>query len=109
LAKNEKVFILCLLEVARKSSKFGLEAPLLIQIEQEIDRELNCPKEQFKPQSSTLDDNNNIDHTVQLDSSQSKPEPQIITNNLKCLHERVSFKNFILLTLMLCYIITTSK
>ncbi|XP_072244037.1 uncharacterized protein gas2l1 [Leuresthes tenuis] len=37
---NEKNFILCLLEVARRGSKFGMLAPMLIQLEEEIEEEI---------------------------------------------------------------------
>ena len=40
LRKNEKSFILCLLEIARQGSKIGMIAPMLVQLEQEIDREI---------------------------------------------------------------------
>ncbi|XP_042297984.1 GAS2-like protein 2A [Sceloporus undulatus] len=40
LRKNEKNFVLCLLEVARKGSKFGMLAPMLIQMEEEIEEEM---------------------------------------------------------------------
>ncbi|XP_060699567.1 GAS2-like protein 2A [Hemiscyllium ocellatum] len=40
LRKNEKNFVLCLLEVARRGSKFGMLAPVLIQMEEEIDQEI---------------------------------------------------------------------
>lgn len=40
LGKNEKSVILCLLEVARKGSMLGMSIPLLIQLEQEIDQEI---------------------------------------------------------------------
>jgi len=40
LRKNEKNFILTLLEVARRGAKFGMEAPTIIKMEQEIDREM---------------------------------------------------------------------
>uniref|UniRef100_A0A8C0HA15 Growth arrest specific 2 like 1 n=1 Tax=Chelonoidis abingdonii TaxID=106734 RepID=A0A8C0HA15_CHEAB len=40
LRKNEKNFVLCLLEVARRGSKFGMLAPMLIQMEQEIEEEM---------------------------------------------------------------------
>uniref|UniRef100_A0ABM5F381 GAS2-like protein 1 n=1 Tax=Pogona vitticeps TaxID=103695 RepID=A0ABM5F381_9SAUR len=40
LKKNEKNFVLCLLEVARKGSKFGMLAPMLIQMEEEIEEEM---------------------------------------------------------------------
>lgn len=40
LRKNEKHFILCLLEVARFGSKFGIQVPTIIQLEQEIEAEL---------------------------------------------------------------------
>ncbi|XP_029475506.1 GAS2-like protein 1 [Rhinatrema bivittatum] len=40
LRKNEKNFVLCLLEVARRGSKFGMLAPMLIQMEEEIEEEM---------------------------------------------------------------------
>lgn len=40
LCKNEKNFILCLLEVARFGSKFGICVPTIIQLEQEIEAEI---------------------------------------------------------------------
>ncbi|XP_076305993.1 GAS2-like protein pickled eggs isoform X2 [Tachypleus tridentatus] len=75
LRKNEKSFILCLLEVARRGSKFGMPAPLLVQMEEEIDAELA---------------NGGSDCEGQEDSSLLvSPKPQIITNDLRSLHERV--------------------
>lgn len=57
LRKNEKNFVLCLLEVARRASRFGMSAPILIQMEEEIEEEiredLNLPPEETplpKPQ-----------------------------------------------------------
>lgn len=44
LCKNEKNFILCLLEVARFGSKFGIRVPTIIQLEQEIEREMELDK-----------------------------------------------------------------
>uniref|UniRef100_H3AHL9 Calponin-homology (CH) domain-containing protein n=2 Tax=Latimeria chalumnae TaxID=7897 RepID=H3AHL9_LATCH len=38
--RNEKNFVLCLLEVARRGSKFGMLAPMLIQMEEEIEEEM---------------------------------------------------------------------
>lgn len=40
LRKNEKNFILCLLEIARFGAKFGVSVPSIIQLEQEIEREI---------------------------------------------------------------------
>uniref|UniRef100_K7G551 Growth arrest specific 2 like 2 n=1 Tax=Pelodiscus sinensis TaxID=13735 RepID=K7G551_PELSI len=40
LRKNEKNFVLCLLEVARRASRFGMSAPTLIQMEEEIEEEI---------------------------------------------------------------------
>ncbi|XP_076867258.1 GAS2-like protein 2A [Brachyhypopomus gauderio] len=40
LRKNEKSVVLCLLEVARRASRFGMAAPVLIQLEHEIEDEL---------------------------------------------------------------------
>lgn len=67
MRKNERSFILCLLEVARRGARVGMLAPLLVQFEQEIDAELE-------------DGSSDEDPT---------PRPQIITNDLRSLHERV--------------------
>ena len=40
LRKNEKNFILCLLEVARFGARFGMQVPTLIRYEQEIEAEM---------------------------------------------------------------------
>ncbi len=40
LCRNEKNFILCLLEVARFGSRFGIQVPTIIQLEQEIEAEI---------------------------------------------------------------------
>ncbi|XP_053555811.1 GAS2-like protein 1 [Bombina bombina] len=41
LRKGEKSFVLCLLEVARRGARFGMPAPTLIQMEEEIEEEIN--------------------------------------------------------------------
>ncbi|KAG9487125.1 hypothetical protein GDO78_007152 [Eleutherodactylus coqui] len=41
LRKGEKSFVLCLLEVARRGARFGMPAPTLIQMEEEIEEELS--------------------------------------------------------------------
>ena len=40
LCKNEKNFILCLLEVARFGSRFGIQVPTIVQLEMEIEAEI---------------------------------------------------------------------
>ena len=40
MRKNERNVVLCLLETARRAVKFGMPAPVLIQMEQEIDAEI---------------------------------------------------------------------
>ena len=52
LRKNEKNFILCLLEVARFGSKFGIEVPTIIQLEQEIEAEIERER-QFEKEELT--------------------------------------------------------
>ncbi|KAM5192725.1 GAS2-like protein 1 [Mantella aurantiaca] len=44
LRKGEKSFVLCLLEVARRGARFGMPAPMLIQMEEEIEEELSRGK-----------------------------------------------------------------
>lgn len=48
LRKNEKNFILCLLEVARYGSRFGIQVPTLIKLEQEIEAEIEREKTTVK-------------------------------------------------------------
>lgn len=45
LRKNENNFILCLLEIARFGSKFGIEVPTIIKFELEIEAELEREKQ----------------------------------------------------------------
>uniref|UniRef100_A0A8C5RN65 GAR domain-containing protein n=1 Tax=Laticauda laticaudata TaxID=8630 RepID=A0A8C5RN65_LATLA len=52
LRKNEKNFILCLLEVARRASRFGMSAPVLIQMEEDIEDEIR--EEMNLPPDETL-------------------------------------------------------
>ncbi|NXF65334.1 GA2L2 protein, partial [Ciccaba nigrolineata] len=40
LRKNEKNFVLCLLELARRAARCGMRAPTLVQMEEEIEEEL---------------------------------------------------------------------
>lgn len=51
LRKNEKNFILCLLEIARYGAKFGVSVPAIIKLEHEIEREIEREKypEKFSP------------------------------------------------------------
>ncbi|XP_016338116.1 GAS2-like protein 2 [Sinocyclocheilus anshuiensis] len=69
LRKNEKNFVLCLLEVARRASRFGMASPVLIQLEQEIEEEIREEMEdlpaQPKPQRSLINIQN-LDEMVQL-------------------------------------------
>ncbi|CAB4057985.1 GAS2-like protein 1,GAS2-like protein 2,GAS2-like protein pickled eggs [Lepeophtheirus salmonis] len=46
--KNEKHVILTLLEVARRGAKLGMLAPILVQFEQEIDREIAMEEKELK-------------------------------------------------------------
>lgn len=69
LRKNERSFILCLLEVARRGVKFGMPAPLLVQLEQEIDAEIANDDDGYE--------------TLYV------RQPQVVTNDLRSLHERV--------------------
>ncbi|XP_028664288.1 GAS2-like protein 2 [Erpetoichthys calabaricus] len=46
LKRNEKNVVLCLLEVARRGAKFGMLAPMLIQLEEEIEEEIRDQENQ---------------------------------------------------------------
>ncbi|KAG6457841.1 GAS2-like protein pickled eggs [Manduca sexta] len=75
LRKNEKHVVLCLLEVARKGAVLGMPAPLLVQMEKQIEREL--AGEEIRPDHPTLG------------LVPSGPQPQLVTNDLRSLDERV--------------------
>ncbi|CAF1096378.1 unnamed protein product [Rotaria sordida] len=45
LRKNEKNFLLCLLEIARFGAKFGVSVPAIIKLEDEIEREIERDKQ----------------------------------------------------------------
>lgn len=73
LRKNEKNFILCLLEVARYGSKYGVQVPTIIKLEQEIDNELK-QEEMLKNKtslSSSLCDDTDI-HDLDEDSLENE-------------------------------------
>ncbi|XP_063769410.1 GAS2-like protein 1 [Pseudophryne corroboree] len=74
LKKGEKSFVLCLLEVARRGARFGMPAPTLIQMEEEIEEELSqgrmnteqrgYPRVQMPVRPRTLCDLKNLDELV---------------------------------------------
>ncbi|KAG9351863.1 hypothetical protein JZ751_023114 [Albula glossodonta] len=79
LRKNEKNFVLCLLEVARRASRFGMAAPILIQLEQEIEEEireeLDLPQEETplpKPQRR-MSDFKNLDEMSSKQAGLQRP------------------------------------
>ncbi|XP_034546966.1 GAS2-like protein 2A [Notolabrus celidotus] len=82
---NEKNFVLCLLEVARRGSKFGMLAPMLIQLEEEIEEEIRDqeslridtrePAEQSPP--SRCFSRKESNHSVVEDEEEPDPEPFI--------------------------------
>ena len=45
LRKNEKNFLLCLLEIARYGAQFGVSVPAIIKLEDEIEREIQRDKQ----------------------------------------------------------------
>lgn len=93
MRKNEKHVILCLLEVARRGAKLGMPAPMLVQLEREIDREIANDKRkhgnefQFNVEED-VDDFSDDDQPIEYG-----PKPQIVTNDLKSLDEMVSDEN----------------
>lgn len=96
--KNEKSFILCLLEVARYGAKFGVLAPTLVQFEQEIDQEIEIDNQKAKQANhvdyedcSTFENaKQNGYHSNDVDNDE--PKQQITNNDLESLHEKVESK-----------------
>ncbi|XP_025837668.1 GAS2-like protein pickled eggs isoform X2 [Agrilus planipennis] len=97
MRKNEKHVILCLLEVARRGARFGMLAPMLIQMERQIDREIAADQRRLGKCVGTSDgvENQNGDDESDSDIEDEKPMlmygplPQIVTNDLKSLDEMV--------------------
>lgn len=106
MRKNEKHVILCLLEVARIGARFGMEAPMLVQMERQIDREIAADNkamgisigtETDKMSHSIGTEGNIYDSDSEDEDNVAEepllvygPQPQIITNDLKSLDEMVS-------------------
>ncbi|GIY77970.1 GAS2-like protein pickled eggs [Caerostris darwini] len=103
MRKNEKNVVLCLLEVARRGTKFGMPAPLLVQMEREIDAEIAAHRDDSNeenrtpPSSLSLRGDSDEGHEADDDSESEPlatprqpqaPQPQIVTNDLRSLHER---------------------
>ncbi|XP_074594763.1 GAS2-like protein pickled eggs [Brevipalpus obovatus] len=103
LGKNEKSFILCLLEVCRKCLTFGMTAPLIIQMEQEIERDEQRDSEKPEQSEDNLDSGcgdsdtssgcqSSCETDISLsasDTSTQSTQARVNTNDLRCLHERV--------------------
>ncbi|XP_035226554.1 GAS2-like protein pickled eggs [Stegodyphus dumicola] len=108
MRKNEKNVVLCLLEVARRGTRFGMPAPLLVQMEREIDAEIAATSREEEsrttpPSSLSLRGDSDEGHEADDDSESEPPatprqpqtpQPQIVTNDLRSLHERVSLITF---------------
>ncbi|KAG8197219.1 hypothetical protein JTE90_011374 [Oedothorax gibbosus] len=103
MRKNEKNVVLCLLEVARRGTAFGMPAPLLVQMEKEIDAEIEAGQRQqdtrqdvngrmsTPPSSLSLSDEGGHEADCDSESEPSvAPRQQIVTNDLRSLHERVA-------------------
>lgn len=93
LGKNEKSFVLCLLEVCRKCCVFGVAPPLIIQMEQEIDHELDqeLNKENQTPNGS-ITTSTGVDCGTQMNGKNASSKSSQTTHgkNLEGLHDRVS-------------------
>uniref|UniRef100_A0A1A9VWX0 Uncharacterized protein n=1 Tax=Glossina austeni TaxID=7395 RepID=A0A1A9VWX0_GLOAU len=113
MRKNEKHVILCLLEVARRGAKFGMLAPMLVQMERQIDREIAADNkangigcatqtendatqtdkgvgtESVATETDMFDDTDSENDDDDTDGPMLMygPQPQIVTNDLKSLDE----------------------
>ncbi|XP_017768571.1 PREDICTED: uncharacterized protein LOC108556811 [Nicrophorus vespilloides] len=105
MRKNEKHVILCLLEVARRGAKFGMLAPMLVQMERQIDREIAADQRRNDSIHADVngvpglrmeqngDDEEDDETDSEMEDEQPVmvygPLPQIVTNDLKSLDEMV--------------------
>uniref|UniRef100_T1JJX6 Calponin-homology (CH) domain-containing protein n=1 Tax=Strigamia maritima TaxID=126957 RepID=T1JJX6_STRMM len=93
MRKNERSFILCLLEIARRGAKFGMPAPTLVRMEEEIEREILKDIEKKRQQEAM--DYDGDESEEEEEEQDLSPPLQIITNDLKSLDEMVSWILFI--------------
>lgn len=94
MRKNERHVILCLLEVARRGAKFGMLAPMLVQMERQIDREIAADnKITIGDVNDGNDDDDSDDEYEKMPEDKPcliyGPQPQIVTNDLKSLDDMV--------------------
>jgi hypothetical protein len=82
MRKNEKHFILCLLEVARFGARFGMQVPTIIRYEQEIEVEIEREKQRkLKHQTQhddsliVLDSSNDDDNDKKFTAPSPPPQP----------------------------------
>ena len=75
MRKNERSVVLCLLEVARVGAKFGMLAPTIVQMEEEIDEEIATGES--PPQIKTCDIKS-LDEMVSI--SPTPPPPTLLTD-----------------------------
>lgn len=84
LRKNEKNFVLCLLEVARYGSKYGIQVPTIIQLEQEIEDEMNKMKELEQQMALVnVDEENELQITIDELESEKIDDEDSLDNDIK--------------------------
>ncbi|XP_054711190.1 GAS2-like protein pickled eggs [Uloborus diversus] len=92
MRKNEKNVVLCLLEVARRGARLGIPAPLLVQMEREIDAEIarGTPPSSLSLRGSSDEGGHEADDDSEYEppAAATPRQQQIITNDLRSLHER---------------------
>ena len=81
LRKNEKNFLLCLLEIARFGAKFGVSVPAIIKLEDEIEREIERDKQKTEKLSIIELQHLQREQEVENNSNQSTDEYQINANS----------------------------
>nr|XP_012141434.1 PREDICTED: GAS2-like protein 1 isoform X2 [Megachile rotundata] len=93
MRKNERHVILCLLEVARRGAKFGMLAPMLVQMERQIDREIAAENKAANGAHANGGNEESDDEYADMQQEEPcliyGPQPQIVTNDLKSLDEMV--------------------
>lgn len=102
LRKNEKHVILALLEIARRGARFGMAAPLLVQMEDDIEREIEKDRIALEETERRVmiggdgEEENGMHWEEQTQIEDTKPpnliygpQPQVITNDLLSLDEMV--------------------
>lgn len=102
LHKNEKTVVLTLLEVARKAAKLGVKPPQIVELEEEIDREIEADKQNETLDRKKIRPEKNLELEEENDLDQLVSRRFFVENQFSCRSFFLCFCLFTLLSFFTC-------